>query len=97
MPWPQTARYRPHSDVATQTAGDGLIVVHLGRGTTFRLNHTGKLVWELAVNGQTADQIITHLTQLWKLPGEQLQAEVGSLFTHCLNAGVLEMIPEDSR
>src|SRR5262245_15143267 len=41
------ARYCQDPDVATESVGQGMLLVHLGRGTTFRLNHTGRLVWDL--------------------------------------------------
>ena len=86
--------YRPNADVVTEVSGNDLILVHLGRGTTFRLNRTGKIVWELIIAGRTPREIIGHIGQLWSVPAAQLESEVSLLMANLLQAGLVEPVPE---
>src|SRR5262245_49595013 len=86
--------YRPHADVATEVTGDEMILVHLGRGTTFRLNRTGKIVWESIIAGRTPREIIAHIGQLWSVPAAQLESEVGLLMANLIQSGLVEPVPE---
>jgi hypothetical protein len=91
----RAACYRPHPDVATQTVDDVLILVHLGRGTTFRLNHTGSQFWQLMAAGQGMDEIVAHIAQRWQAKPEQIRKDLEQVITSCMQAGLLEPIREE--
>jgi hypothetical protein len=83
-------RYQSDRDVAAQSLADGMILVHLVRGTTFRLNHTGKLVWELAKIGRTQAEIVTQMQANWDVPVGRLNSDVGAVLQRLVDAGLLE-------
>jgi hypothetical protein len=83
-------RYQADPDVAAECVGDGMILVHLGRGTTFRLNHTGKLVWELAKLGRTQTEIVAEMQAAWDVPRERLNSDVALVLQELLHEQLLE-------
>lgn len=84
------SRYFHDPDVATESVGDGMVLVHLGRGTTFRLNHTGRLVWELIGAGRTQAEIVAHIEAAWGVAAAQLNSDVASLLQQLLQAKLLQ-------
>jgi hypothetical protein len=83
-------RYRPDPDVATEAVGDGMMLVHLGRGTTFRLNRTGKVVWELAKTGKSQAEIVSQLQATWDVPAARLDSDVVGILQSLVDARLLE-------
>lgn len=84
--------YRAADDVRTEKLEDALLLVDLGRGTTFRLNPTGTIIWELASQGLTVPSIATELALRVKDgPAEaELLAETRALVGELVASRLLE-------
>jgi Coenzyme PQQ synthesis protein D (PqqD) len=85
-----SARYRHNSGVVTEALGDGLVLVDLDRGTTFRLNRTGKVIWELLRQPRTRAELVGQMHGSWKVASQELERDVTALLTELLNNHLLE-------
>jgi hypothetical protein len=82
-------RYRPHADVAVEVVGTELLLVQLARGTTFRLNDTGRAVWDLAVTGLTAAEIAERLSLRLGAAPERLRHDTSQILEELEQSGLL--------
>jgi hypothetical protein len=87
-------RFRKPEGVSTAPSREALLVVHLDRGTAYRLNGTARLMWELAAEGQTADEIAGSLAGRLAAPLERLRADAAALLDELASAALLEPVPE---
>ena len=87
-------RFRKAEAVAETPSGEALLVVHLDRGTAFRLNGTARLMWDLAVAGRTSDEIAASLAGRLAAPAERLRADAAALLDELASAALLEPVPE---
>ena len=84
------SRFRKPDAVAQSPSGDALLVVHLDRGTAFRLNGTARLMWDLAAAGRTADEIAGSLAGRLGAPVERLRADAAALMGELASEALLE-------
>ena len=87
-------RFRACPEVAAEALADELVLVHLGRGSTFRLNRTGKRVWELVREGRTAEEMAALLHNAWSVPSGRLEADVRRVLADLVREQLLEPIAE---
>lgn len=86
--------FRVPQGVVTAPSGDALLVVHLDRGTAFRLNGTARLMWELAALGRTAAEIADSLGGRLGVVRERLRDDAAALLGELERAALLEPRPE---
>ena len=67
--------------------------MQLVHGTTFRLNSTGKAIYELAVEGLTAGEVAERLQPVLDVPAARLQHDVGVLIEELVGSGLLVREP----
>jgi hypothetical protein len=77
-----------------EALGDDLLLVQLGEGTTFRLNQTGRFVWELAGAGLTMEQISQRLASHFAIPLQQATQDASLLLDDLLKSHLLEPMNE---
>ncbi|HEU4384506.1 MAG TPA: PqqD family protein [Anaeromyxobacteraceae bacterium] len=65
-------------------------MVHLDLGTAFRLNGTARLMWNLAAQGRTADEIAGSLADHLTAPVELLRADAAALIGELASEALLE-------
>ncbi len=75
-------------------SGEALLLVHLDRGSAFRLNGTARLMWDLASAGRTADEIAASLAGRLAASTERLRADAAALLDELASAALLEPVPE---
>mgnify|MGYP001267542498 CR=1 FL=1 len=83
-------RFRKPEAVSAAPAGEALLVVHLDRGTAFRLNGTARLMWDLACEGRTADEIAASLADRLAATPERLRADAAALVAELASQSLLE-------
>lgn len=93
---PTGMRFRACSAVAAEALGQELVLVHLGRGSTFRLNRTGSQVWALACAGRTIGEIVTQLQARWPGAGGRLGADVSQVLAELVREELLQPIAEEA-
>lgn len=94
--FPAETRFRARLEVAAEALGEELVLVHLGRGSTFRLNRTGKRVWELIQAGRTAGEMVAELQAEWPLSACRLEADVSRVLADLVREQLLEPIAENA-
>ncbi len=87
-------RFRRAESVSEAPSGEALLLVHLDRGTAFRLNGTARLMWGLAAAGRTAEEIAGALAGRLDAPLERLRADAAALLDELASAALLEPVPE---
>ncbi len=75
-------------------SGEALLLVHLDRGSAFRLNGTARLMWDLAVAGRSAEEIAGSLATHLAAPLERLRADAAALLDELASTALLEPVPE---
>ena len=71
-------------------SGEALLLVHLDRGSAFRLNGTARIMWELAAAGRTADEIAGSLAGRLGATPERLRADAAALIEELVSEALLE-------
>ncbi len=87
-------RYRPSADVATEAVADGLLLVQLVEGATYRLNGTGRAIWELAAAGCTTEEIAQRLQARFAVAPERLAADAAALLAELTRSALLKLSDE---
>jgi DNA-binding CsgD family transcriptional regulator len=90
-------RYACNGNVAAEEVGNELFLVQLAQGMTFRMNRTGKAIWELAVDGLTAGAIAERLHLSLGVSADQLQRDATKLLEELVQNGLLELRGEEMR
>ena len=83
------SRVSPHPDAVLRRVGSGAVLVHLGSGQVYELNGTAARAWELAVEGQTATQIIAALELEFNAASGAIENDVQELFAFLSSHGLL--------
>ena len=71
-----------------------MLLVHLGDGTTFRLNSTGRAIWNLLSAGLTAAEVTERLHSELGVSAGRLRRDVEQLLKNLLKNALLEPLPE---
>lgn len=75
--------------MVSERVGEEMVLLHLERGTTFRLNHTGMLVWEAARQGRSYSETTAALAAEFTPAPATLEADVASVLHGLLEHGLL--------
>src|SRR5581483_10943007 len=86
--------FRPDPDVVARPAGDELFLVHLTRGHVFRLNRTGKAVWDFLASSPTADQLVASVSAAFSQSPQRVAPDVIELLRQMLDQSLVEAAPE---
>jgi hypothetical protein len=89
-------RYVASAVVAAEQVGEELLLVHLKTGKTYRVNRTGRLIWELACASCSAGEIVERLQAGFPITPATLEADVTSLLNDLVENGLLELRPEEA-
>jgi hypothetical protein len=87
-------RFRKLAAVSDAPSGEALLVVNLDQGTAFRLNGAARLMWALAVEGRTDEEIAAALSGSLSAPPDRLRADAKALLDELTAAALLEPIGE---
>ncbi len=85
-------RYRCANGVVGEGVGEEFVLLQLNRGTAFRLNHTGMLIWELAQKAHSLAEIVQQLTPQFTNAPDRLERDVAGLLGNLVHHGLLEPI-----
>jgi hypothetical protein len=89
-------RYQPLPHVVAEPIGNELVLLDLDSGMAFRLNATGRRVWELAQQRQTAAEIARELTTLYGITGAQAQTDVTEILTQLVHDRLMAPLGDSS-
>lgn len=84
------ARFRRHPDAAAQALEHEALLVHLGRGATFRLNGSGLEVWRMAEAGMASGEMFAKFAEIYRLDPAAARRDVEGVLTELEAQGLLE-------
>jgi hypothetical protein len=85
---------RPHPDVVSRQTGDEFFLVHLSGGSVYRLNRTGRLVWELLGTTPSAGEIARQVGSAYARSPDEVAPDVQALLRDLARNSLLEALPE---
>lgn len=88
---PRALRFSRSEDVATEAVQDEMLLVQLANGAAFRLNRTGRAVWELLGTGGGAVEIAERLSGTLGAPRDRLERDVTSFLEELAANQLLEV------
>jgi hypothetical protein len=83
------AAFRVGAGVSAQPVGEGLFVVDLGAGTTYKLNLTGRRMWEALAAGLPLGAMATEVSARHGIPARVATADAEALVAHLESHGLL--------
>src|SRR6516162_9093729 len=69
-------RYRCLPNIVAEPVGELLILIDMDQGTAFRLNSSGKLVWELVQKEKSTAEIVEQMSGMFRVSREKLASDV---------------------
>ena len=90
-------RFRAHPDVVAESAEEELLIVQLVRGTTFRLNGSGRAMWSLLATGLRPAEVAERLHCELGVSTERLKSDVDALVSDLLENTLLDPLPGELR
>lgn len=87
--WSVAVRITP--DVLHQEMGGETVLLNLANEKYFGLDLVGTRVWQLLNETQSANDVVTRLTEEYDVPTEQLRADVERLITELVAAGLVSI------
>lgn len=77
--------YVASPDVRSSIANDSAVLLDVGRGKYYCLNHVARVIWEDLVAGRSLAEILDALTKRFNVPRERLAADL-ALFVEALRS-----------
>lgn len=87
--WSVAVRITP--DVLHQEMGGETVLLNLANEKYFGLDLVGTRVWQLLNETQSANDVVTRLTEEYDVPIEQLRADVARLINELVAAGLVSI------
>ena len=87
-----TARFRVSPDVVTRDIDDGILLVNLQTGLTWRLNPVGAAVCRLLDGATDTAVIVAQLEQRYRIGVEALRSDVDGLLAELLKQGLVQPV-----
>jgi Coenzyme PQQ synthesis protein D (PqqD) len=75
--------------IVAEPIGQELVILDLAHGSAYRLNATGRRVWEMLLAGKTATQIAADMGAAYGLDGERARGDVAAILTQLLNDSLI--------
>jgi hypothetical protein len=89
--------YFSPSDIVAEAVGAELILLDLDQGSAFRLNATGKVVWQLARQARTGAEIARQLAVTFAAPPDQVERDVDRVLGELVRHRLLAPVPGGGR
>jgi hypothetical protein len=91
-----SGRFRARPEVVSEAITEGLVLLDMDQGTTFRLNPTGKRVWELVGQGYNRDEIVATMSREFAGASGRVAADVDHFMVELLANRLIEPQPENA-
>ena len=87
--WSVAVRITPN--VLHQEMGGETVLLNLANEKYFGLDFVGTRMWQLLNETQSANDVVTRLTEEYDVPTEQLRADVARLINELVAAGLVSL------
>lgn len=68
---------------------DGVVLIHLGRGTVFSANRVGAMIWEGAVERQSFGQVTASISHEFDIPPQTAERDAAEFLAQLAAEGLL--------
>jgi hypothetical protein len=76
-------------DARASVRQDGIVFLHVGRGTVFMSNGTGARIWRGLLEGEGLDSIAANISLEYAVPREQVEQDAGGFIADLQAEGLL--------
>lgn len=90
-------RYRPLAGVVAEPLGKDLVVLDLARGTAFRLNATGRQIYDWALQQRTPAEMVGELAAGHGIDRDRARGDVSGLLFQLVQARLLAPLEDAPR
>lgn len=87
--WSATVRITP--DVLHQELGGETVLLNLANENYFGLDEVGTRVWQVLSETQSANDVVTRLTEEYDVPTDQLRVDVARLIAEIAAAELVSL------
>lgn len=84
-----TARFQAAPDVVARDIDEGLLLVNLQTGLTWKLNQVGAAVWRRLDGATDIASIVTELDRRYQVGAETLRRDVDALLQELQGQGIV--------
>jgi hypothetical protein len=86
---PGGLRFRVAPDVKASVHPDGVVLIHLGRGTVFSANRVGAMIWNGAAQRWSLDRVTASISGEFHIPPQTVQQDTAEFLTQLAAEGLL--------
>lgn len=79
----------PDPDVRSTMNVDGAVLLNIRTGVIFKMNPVGAQIWKQIEQGCSLEQILSSLTEAYKLPREQIEEDARNFFRQLKAKGLI--------
>ncbi len=87
----RNTRYSASPSAVGEQLGEEMAILHVESGTYFGLKGVGVDVWTLLERSPTLEEIVDHLTHEYEVDPVRCRADVASLLTRLVDAGLVKV------
>ena len=80
---------KPAENLLWEKIGDELVVLKTDSGKSFRLNHTGEMVWGMIAEGNSEEDIIHKLSSLFQESSEVFKQDMEAFLAELKSEGLV--------
>src|SRR5579872_1872561 len=81
--------FRVAPDVKASRHADGIVLIHLGKGTVFSANRVGAMIWKGAAERQSLDQVAASICHEFHIPSQEAQRDAAEFLAQLAAEGLL--------
>src|SRR5690242_10279140 len=82
-------RFRVASDVKASQHPDGLVLIHVGKGTVFSANRAGAMIWNGAAEHQSLDKVAESISGAFNIPEPTARRDAAEFMAQLASEGLL--------
>jgi len=91
---PGRLRFRVAPDVRASLHPDGVVLIHLGRGTVFSANRVGAMIWNGAAERWSIEKVAESISTEFNIPPQTVQQDAATFLAQLEAEGLL--VPDAS-
>ena len=81
--------FRVAPDVKASVHPDGVVLIHLGRGTVFSANRVGAIIWNGAAERWSLDRVAASISSEFHIPEQTVQKDAVEFLEQLAAEGLL--------
>jgi hypothetical protein len=86
---PETPRLGVAPEVKASVHPDGVVLIHVGRGTVFSANLVGAMIWNGAAEGWTIQEVAASISSKFHIPPETARHDAAAFLAQLQAEGLL--------